>query len=104
MPFPKITSSAQSFSHSSVTLSSPSPSPPQQQHLHGEGATVSFDSVAFSFLTYEEFCEHSFVRITSARFLDTLDKPVPGGLNDPAMGPLRGRAKSAREIESQVAA
>ncbi|KAJ6756326.1 hypothetical protein OIU79_028682 [Salix purpurea] len=70
-----------------------------------EGATVSFDSVAFSFLTYEEVREHSFVKITSARFLDTLDKPVPGGLNDPAMGPLGERAKSAREkIESQVAA
>ncbi|CAK7342498.1 unnamed protein product [Dovyalis caffra] len=54
-----------------------------------EGATVSVDSVAFSFLTDEEVREHSFIKITSARLLDTLDKPVPGGLYDPAMGPLR---------------
>ncbi|KAJ6912770.1 DNA-directed RNA polymerase I subunit 1 isoform X2 [Populus alba x Populus x berolinensis] len=53
-----------------------------------EGATVSVDSVAFSFLTDEEVHKHSFVKITSARLLDTLDKPVPGGLYDPAMGPL----------------
>lgn len=53
-----------------------------------EGATVSVESVAFSLLTYEEDHEHSFVKITSARLLDTLDKPVPGGLNDPATGPL----------------
>jgi DNA-directed RNA polymerase I subunit RPA1 len=53
-----------------------------------QGATVSVDSVAFSFLTDEEVHKHSFVKITSARLLDTLDKPVPGGLYDPAMGPL----------------
>ncbi|KAL3585370.1 hypothetical protein D5086_012237 [Populus alba] len=53
-----------------------------------DGATVSVDSVAFSFLTDEEVHKHSFVKITSARLLDTLDKPVPGGLYDPAMGPL----------------
>ncbi|KAG5252848.1 DNA-directed RNA polymerase [Salix suchowensis] len=29
-----------------------------------EGATVSFDSVAFNFLTYEEVREHSFVKLT----------------------------------------
>lgn len=70
-----------------------------------EGATVSFDSVAFNFLTYEEVREHSFVKITSARFLDTLDKPVPGGLNDPAMGPIgdepllrRQRSRSVSRI------
>lgn len=49
---------------------------------------MSVDSVAFSFLTDEEVHKHSFVKITSARLLDTLDKPVPSGLYDPAMGPL----------------
>lgn len=49
---------------------------------------MSVDSVAFSFLTDEEVHKHSFIKITSARLLDTLDKPVPGGLYDPAMGPL----------------
>ncbi|KAG6771311.1 hypothetical protein POTOM_022660 [Populus tomentosa] len=60
-----------------------------------EGATVSVDSVAFSFLTDEEVHKHSFVKITSARLLDTLDKPVPGGLYDPAMGPLGDEPKNS---------
>ncbi|KAB5551823.1 hypothetical protein DKX38_009134 [Salix brachista] len=60
-----------------------------------EGATVSVDSVAFSFLTDEEVHQHSFVKITSARLLDTLDKPVPGGLYDPAMGPLGDEPKNS---------
>ncbi|XP_037491258.1 DNA-directed RNA polymerase I subunit 1, partial [Jatropha curcas] len=53
-----------------------------------EGATESIDSITFSFLTDEEVRKHSFVKITDPRLLDLVDRPVLGGLYDPALGPL----------------
>ncbi|KAF9597241.1 hypothetical protein IFM89_016382 [Coptis chinensis] len=51
-------------------------------------ATESVDSVKFSFLTSEEVESYSFKQVTSVELLDNLDRPVPGGLYDPALGPL----------------
>eukprot|EP00257_Ricinus_communis_P020216 XP_015579396.1 DNA-directed RNA polymerase I subunit 1 [Ricinus communis] len=56
-----------------------------------EGATESIDSISFSFLTDEEVRKHSFVKITNPRLLDLVERPVPGGLYDPALGPLSER-------------
>ncbi|XP_065855362.1 DNA-directed RNA polymerase I subunit 1 [Euphorbia lathyris] len=53
-----------------------------------EGATESIDSISFSFLTDEEVRKHSFIKITNPRLLDNMERPVPGGLYDPALGPL----------------
>ncbi|KAL0339626.1 UNVERIFIED_CONTAM: DNA-directed RNA polymerase I subunit [Sesamum radiatum] len=36
----------------------------------------------------EEVRRHSVVKITNPNLLDILEKPIPGGLYDPAMGPL----------------
>ncbi|KAK7345074.1 hypothetical protein VNO77_15476 [Canavalia gladiata] len=56
--------------------------------LTTEGATNSVKAVAFSFLTDEELRRSSRVKITNPHLLDTLERPVPAGLYDPAMGPL----------------
>uniref|UniRef100_A0A2P2KYW8 DNA-directed RNA polymerase subunit n=1 Tax=Rhizophora mucronata TaxID=61149 RepID=A0A2P2KYW8_RHIMU len=56
-----------------------------------EVATESIDSVTFTFLTDEEVRKHSFVKITNPRLLDLVERPVPGGLYDPALGPLTER-------------
>ncbi|KAJ8767918.1 hypothetical protein K2173_020858 [Erythroxylum novogranatense] len=53
-----------------------------------EVATNSVDSVTFSFLTDEEVRKYSFVKITNPRLLDMVERPIPGGLYDPALGPL----------------
>ncbi|GLT39726.1 hypothetical protein SLA2020_139020 [Shorea laevis] len=57
-----------------------------------EGATESVEAVQFSFMTAEEVREHSFLKITNPFLLDHLDRPTPGGLYDPIMGPLEDRA------------
>ncbi|KAL5545582.1 hypothetical protein UlMin_005269 [Ulmus minor] len=56
-----------------------------------EGASESVEAVQFSFLTDEEVRKHSFVKITNPILLDSVDRPVAGGLYDPAMGPLDER-------------
>ncbi|CAA2954806.1 DNA-directed RNA polymerase I subunit 1 [Olea europaea subsp. europaea] len=53
-----------------------------------EGATEAVGAVKFGFMTDEEVRSHSVVKITNPNLLDTLEKPIPGGLYDPAMGPL----------------
>ncbi|KAL6578526.1 hypothetical protein OROMI_008742 [Orobanche minor] len=42
----------------------------------------------FRFMLDEEVRRQSFVKITNPDLLDVFDKPIPGGLHDPAMGPL----------------
>lgn len=45
-------------------------------------------SVRFAFMTDEEVRKQSVLKITNPNLLDILERPVPGGLYDPAMGPL----------------
>ncbi|XP_028787416.1 DNA-directed RNA polymerase I subunit 1 [Neltuma alba] len=52
-----------------------------------ECATESVEAVAFSFLTTEEIQKTSFVKITNPILVDGVERPVPGGLYDPALGP-----------------
>ncbi|XP_041998254.1 DNA-directed RNA polymerase I subunit 1-like [Salvia splendens] len=51
-------------------------------------ATEMVRSVRFGFMTDKEVRKQSVVKITNPNLLDTLDKPIPGGLYDLAMGPL----------------
>lgn len=44
-------------------------------------------------MTDEEVRKHSVVKVTSPNLLDTLGGPLPGGLYDPAMGPLSERSQ-----------
>ncbi|CAJ2654112.1 unnamed protein product [Trifolium pratense] len=53
-----------------------------------EGATNSVKSVTFSFITNEELIKTSSIKITNPILCNTLGEPVPGGLYDPALGPL----------------
>lgn len=46
------------------------------------------EAVRFGFFTDDEVRKHSLVKITNPNLLDILNKPLPGGLYDPAMGPL----------------
>ncbi|KAL8489243.1 hypothetical protein ACS0TY_025230 [Phlomoides rotata] len=52
------------------------------------GTTEVVESVHFRFMFDEEVRRQSVVKITNPNLLDILDKPIPGGLYDPAMGPL----------------
>ncbi|MCD9640206.1 hypothetical protein HAX54_025388 [Datura stramonium] len=53
-----------------------------------QGASEAVEAVHFSFMTDEEVRRHSVVKVTSPNLLDTIGRPVSGGLYDPAMGPL----------------
>ncbi|KAK2982387.1 hypothetical protein RJ640_026230 [Escallonia rubra] len=53
-----------------------------------QGASESVEAVRFSFMTDEEVRKHSVLNVTNPVLLDTMEKPVPGGLYDPALGPL----------------
>ncbi|KAL5783905.1 hypothetical protein ACOSQ2_006297 [Xanthoceras sorbifolium] len=53
-----------------------------------EVATQSVEAVWFSFLTDEDVRKHSFLKITEPQLLDRVDRPLPGGLYDPVLGPL----------------
>ena len=53
-----------------------------------KAATEMVRSVRFGFMTDEEVRKQSLVKITNPNLLDTLEKPIPGGLYDLAMGPL----------------
>ncbi|KAL0453073.1 UNVERIFIED_CONTAM: DNA-directed RNA polymerase I subunit [Sesamum latifolium] len=55
---------------------------------HGTATTEVVEAVRFGFMTDEEVRRHSVVKITNPNLLDILEKPIPGGLYDPAMGPL----------------
>ncbi|XP_010546965.1 PREDICTED: DNA-directed RNA polymerase I subunit 1 [Tarenaya hassleriana] len=56
-----------------------------------EGATQVVEAVKFSFMTDEEVRKHSFLKVTSPILLDNVERPVPGGLYDPILGPLDDR-------------
>ncbi|XP_024027231.1 DNA-directed RNA polymerase I subunit 1 [Morus notabilis] len=56
-----------------------------------EAVTESVEAVRFSFLTDEEVRKHSVVKITNPVLLDSVERPVPGGLYDPALGSLDER-------------
>ncbi|XP_057783814.1 DNA-directed RNA polymerase I subunit 1 [Salvia miltiorrhiza] len=51
-------------------------------------ATEMVGSVRFGFMTDEEVRKQSLVKITNPNLLDILEKPIPGGLYDFAMGPV----------------
>lgn len=53
-----------------------------------EVGSAAVENVRFSFMRDEEVRRHSVVKITNPTLLDSLDRPTPGGLYDPAMGPL----------------
>lgn len=53
-----------------------------------EGTTEFVEAVKFSFFTDEEVRKYSFKKITSPLMLDSVQRPVPGGLYDPALGPI----------------
>ncbi|GER49429.1 DNA-directed RNA polymerase [Striga asiatica] len=53
-----------------------------------QGTTEVVRAVRFGFMSNEEVRRQSSVKITNPNLLDALDNPIPGGLYDPAMGPL----------------
>lgn len=53
-----------------------------------EGASETVEAVRFSFMTDEEVRRHSVLKITNPVLLDSVGRPVPGGLYDPALGPI----------------
>ncbi|PON58095.1 DNA-directed RNA pol I, largest subunit [Parasponia andersonii] len=56
-----------------------------------EVATETVEAVQFSFYTDEEVRKQSFVKITNPNLLDNVERPIDGGLYDPALGPLDER-------------
>ncbi|GFP86533.1 DNA-directed RNA polymerase i subunit rpa1 [Phtheirospermum japonicum] len=54
----------------------------------GTSTTDVVRAVKFGFMSDEEVRRQSLVKITNPNLVDILDKPIPGGLYDPAMGPL----------------
>ena len=58
------------------------------------------DAVGFSFYTDEEVHAISVKHITAPVLLDTLNRPVPGGLYDPSLGPLEqtGRLETSIQV------
>lgn len=56
-----------------------------------QGTTEVVEAVRFNFLTADEVRKHSFVKITNPLLLDGVQRPVPGGLYDPALGSLEDR-------------
>lgn len=53
-----------------------------------QGTTEFVEAVKFSFFTDEEVRKYSFKKITSPLMLDSVQRPVPGGLYDPALGSI----------------
>jgi hypothetical protein len=49
---------------------------------------VELESILFGFYTEEEVKKLSVKKLTKSERLDAKNCPVPGGLLDPAMGPL----------------
>lgn len=46
------------------------------------------EKVQFSFMTAEEVRRLSLVKVTNPVLLDSVGRPMPGGLYDPSMGPF----------------
>ncbi|KAK8562107.1 hypothetical protein V6N13_148766 [Hibiscus sabdariffa] len=57
-----------------------------------EGATDSVDAICFNFMTTEEVRKHSVLKVTNANLLDFMERPMPGGIYDPLLGPLEDRS------------
>lgn len=53
-----------------------------------QGTTEIVESVSFRFFTDDEVRKHSVMKITNPVLLDGVQRPVPGGLYDPSLGPL----------------
>ncbi|CAI9284474.1 unnamed protein product [Lactuca saligna] len=51
-----------------------------------EGACEIVEGVRFSFMTDEEVRKHSVLKITNPILLDSVGRPMPGGLYDPLLG------------------
>lgn len=64
----------------------------QQLMLHylllEQAASEEVDSIHFSFYSDDEIKRISIKKITKSERLDAKNLPVPGGLLDPAMGPI----------------
>ncbi|XP_020588466.1 DNA-directed RNA polymerase I subunit 1-like [Phalaenopsis equestris] len=54
-----------------------------------EAASETVEWISFSFYSAEEVRRISFKAITKSELLDTKDSPVPDGLYDPALGPVK---------------
>ncbi|KAL7584596.1 hypothetical protein Lser_V15G42528 [Lactuca serriola] len=57
-----------------------------------EGASEIVEGVRFSFMTDEEVRKHSVLKITNPILLDSVGRPMPGGLYDPLLGPMDEQA------------
>lgn len=57
-----------------------------------EGASEIVEGVRFSFMTDEEVRKHSVLKITNPILLDSVGRPMPGGLYDPLLGPMDAKA------------
>ncbi|XAR69446.1 DNA-directed RNA polymerase [Bertholletia excelsa] len=57
-----------------------------------EGVSDFVEAVRFSFMSAEEVRRQSVVKVTNPVLLDPMERPVPGGLYDPAMGPIDDQA------------
>nr|XP_043635531.1 DNA-directed RNA polymerase I subunit 1 [Erigeron canadensis] len=57
-----------------------------------EGASEIVEGVRFSFMTDEEVRKHSILKVTNPILLDSVGRPMPGGLYDPLLGPMDERA------------
>ncbi|XP_071717530.1 DNA-directed RNA polymerase I subunit 1 [Rutidosis leptorrhynchoides] len=53
-----------------------------------EGASEIVEGVSFSFMTKEEVRKQSVLKITNPILLDSVGRPMPGGLYDPLLGPM----------------
>lgn len=53
-----------------------------------QGTIEIVEAVKFSFFTDEEVRNYSFKKITNPLLLDAVERPVPGGLYDPALGSI----------------
>lgn len=56
-----------------------------------QGVSEGVEAVKFGLYTPEEIKKLSAVKITNTNLLDSIDRPLPGGLYDPALGPLDDR-------------
>ncbi|KAL0915444.1 hypothetical protein M5K25_015862 [Dendrobium thyrsiflorum] len=54
-----------------------------------KAASETVESIDFSFYSADEVRKISFKAITKAELLDTKESPVPDGLYDPALGPIK---------------
>ncbi|CAI9275200.1 unnamed protein product [Lactuca saligna] len=68
-----------------------------------EGASEIVEDVRFNFMIDEEVRKHTVLKITNSILLDSVGRPMPGGLYDPLLGPIVKQApyKSCRQQSFQ---